>query len=98
MRRIHYTDVSCAARAVMMVPSAHRVRLCLRMMRQAQEADVHRLETGLAHPKWGTGSLMEVAGLHPMAPEPGFENPHFLAALRVVLACLHQNAVIPMRN
>ncbi len=92
MRRIHYADVSSAARALMTRAVADRVRVCLRMIRQAEVADAHRLATGKAHPKWGTGSLMEVARLHPMAAEPGFENPSYVAALRVVLTCLHQNA------
>ena len=93
MRRILYADVASTARALMPLAVTDRVRICLRMKHQAETADAHRLATGEAHPKWGTGSLMEVARVHPMAAEPGFENPDYLAALRVVLACLHQRAV-----
>ena len=98
MRRIHYADVSSTARALMPLAVAERVQACVRMIHQAEEADAHRLTTGDAHPKWGTGSLMEVARLNPMAAEPGFENPEYVAALRVVLACLHQRAVNRTHN
>ena len=77
----------------MPLPGPDRLRVCRQIIRWSQEADAYRLKTGLAHPKWGTGSLMEVARLHPMAPEPGFENPEYRAALRVVLACLHRSAL-----
>ena len=86
------------ARALMSIPVANRAAICLQVLRHAEAADAHRLATGHAHPKWGTGSLMEVARLHPMAPEPGFEHPDYLAALRVVLACLHQSAVTRQHN
>ena len=77
----------------MMVAVPDRMRMCRRWIHHAQVADAYRLKTGLAHPNWGTGSLMEVARQHPMAAEPGFDHPEYLAALRVVLACLQRSAI-----
>lgn len=97
-RRIHYADVACVARALMCLAPQDRSAACLRMIRQAQSADAHRLETGRPHPVWGSGALMEVARCHRMAAEPGFDDPDYVAALRVVLACLQQGAVSRTRT
>ncbi|MCE8006589.1 hypothetical protein [Aestuariivita sp.] len=98
MRRIHYGDVCAAARALMRVETGAQSGLCLRMIRQAQTAEAHRRETGRPHPLWGTGSLMEVARCHPLAAEPGFENPDYCAAMRLVLGCLMQQALSQRRT
>lgn len=98
MRRLHYADVACAARAVMQVAASERWSFCAMLIRQAQAAEEHRLATGRSHPSWGSGSLMEVARDHPLAPEPGFDDDAFRAALRIVLACLRKHALSQMRS
>jgi hypothetical protein len=85
MRRILYTDVANAARAVMAAPPKARARLCSDMIRAAECADDHRLRTGHAHPCFGCGALEEVARRYPQVPEPGFDDPDFCAAFRLVL-------------
>jgi len=57
-------------RALLACPPAARAALADAMLRQAEEADRHRRQTGLAHPRYGTGSLMAAALRHPLAPLP----------------------------
>ncbi|WP_157440855.1 hypothetical protein [Aestuariivita boseongensis] len=82
----------------MMVPAPDRVAVCDGFLRRAARADRYRQFTGKAHPLWGTGSLMEVARWHPMPPEPGFDNPAYCAAMRVVLGCLQRRAFSRTRS
>ncbi len=98
MRRIHYADVSCAARALMPVAEDARWDACRQMIARAEVADAYRCATGRLHPKWGSGSLMEVARLVPLPPEPGFDNLAFRAAFQVLLTCLDEKTVTPTRS
>ena len=98
MRRLHYGDISAAARAIMTVARDQRAPLCLRMIRQAQCADAHRRDTGSAHPLWGSGALMEVARCYKLAPDPGFQNLEYCEAFRLVLDCVRQAAISQRRS
>ena len=82
----------------MRLDAGERRAACFRMIREAEAGDAHRRETGRAHPQWGSGSLMEVARQRAQAAEPGFDDPAYCDALRVVLACLRQTGLSQRRS
>lgn len=84
MRRVLYGDVRAAARALLAVPSDARGPLLARLFAEAEAADAYRLETGRAHPSFGTGSLMSAALAHDVAREPYLEDPTYAACMAEV--------------
>ena len=59
-----------------------------RMLVAADRADRYRRALGRAHPRHGTGSLMAAAAAWPQAPEPGLDDPDYLACLLCVLGAI----------
>lgn len=88
MRRVLHGDVRAAARALLAVEPAARAPLLKRLFDEAETADAHRLETGRAHPRFGTGSLMAAALAHPVAPEPYLDDPAYAACMALVFEAL----------
>lgn len=88
MRPLLHGDVSCAARALYAVEPGRRAALCRRMLGAAEVADRYRTRHGRLHPRWGNGSLMAVARRHPMADEPGFDDPEYCRCFALVLEAL----------
>lgn len=92
MRRVLYGDVRAAARALLAVPEEARERLLTRLFAEAEAADAHRLETGRAHPHYGTGSLMSAALSHRVAREPYLDDPTYAACMAEVFEALVERA------
>lgn len=88
MRRVLYGDVTAAARALLAVPAKARRPLLTRLFAEAEAADAHRLDTGRAHPLFGTGSLMSAALAHPVAREPFLDDPRYAACMAEVFEAL----------
>lgn len=86
--RITCADVAAVARAVLALPPACRTFRAAAILRAARIAARHRAATGQAHPRFGAGSLMEVARKRPLPPEPGFDDPAYRAAFALVLSLL----------
>lgn len=86
--RITCADVAAVARAVLALPPPRRASRATAIVRAARIAARHRAATGQAHPRFGAGSLMEVARKRPLPPEPGFDDPDYRAAFALVLSLL----------
>lgn len=85
MRRVLFSDVSAAARVLVMVPAASRERLCMHLFEQADWADRFVRRLGRLHPTWGNGTLRDAAMQYRSAPAPGFDNMVFCACFELVL-------------
>jgi len=83
-------DVVSAARVLRGLPVAKRKPELLRLLRQANFADQHRIETGRVHPFWGDGSLMTIALAATPAPEPRFDDVDYCACMALVFETLVQ--------
>jgi hypothetical protein len=88
MRRVLYGDVRAAARALLAAPQEARGALLIRLFAEAETADLHRLDTGRAHPQFGTGSLMSAALAHCVAREPYLDDPAYAACMAEVFEAL----------
>ena len=88
MRPIGPGDVAAAACALMKVPDSMRAALAERMLTHAQAADKYRKRLGRAHPRWGCGSLMDVAGTYPRRAEPFWDDPEYLRCVMVILSAI----------
>ncbi len=92
MRRVLHGDVTAAARALLAVAPEARGALLARLFAEAEAADAHRRATGLAHPDFGTGSLMSAALAHPVAREPWLDDPAYAACMARVFGALAARA------
>ncbi|TDK49847.1 hypothetical protein [Antarcticimicrobium luteum] len=88
MRPVLHGDVCCAARALLAAAPEDRGALCRQILNQAWAADRYRRRHGRLHPRWGNGSLMAAARKHPMADEPGFDDPGYRHCFVMVLRAL----------
>lgn len=85
MRPVLNSDVTAAARALLTLPEAVRAGAFRSMLDKAQAADLYRKRIGRAHPFWGNGSLMAVARMAPLPPEPFLSDPGYLDCLATVV-------------
>ena len=85
MRPVLHGDVSNAARALLNVPQALRSDLCVKMIQEAEAADVFARREGRLHPFWGNGSLMSAARQRVLADEPTFDDAVYCACFEQVL-------------
>lgn len=81
-------DVVSAARAVLTLPAGARRAAIRRLFARAEAADRYRLRHGVAHPLWGNGSLMAVARMRPLPPEPALGDTEYCACLADVFEAL----------
>lgn len=88
MRPVMHGDVVSAARAVLAVPVGARKPAIRRIFARAEAADQYRQRHGVAHPLWGNGSVMAVARMSPLAPEPDLDNAAYCACLADVFETL----------
>lgn len=88
MRPVLHGDIVAAARVLLMLPHALRHQRIQVLIAAARLADMHRLQTGGAHPLYGNGSLMDVASRQPQAPEPLPGDTAYLACLNMVIEAL----------
>lgn len=94
MRPLLHGDVAMAARVLLALPERMRPPRIRRLLRRADAADRYRQRTGLAHPAWGSGSLMAAAERMPRAPEPDFDDVDYCRCWILVLseAMAHQGS------
>ena len=85
MRRVLYSDVTAAARAVLSVPPGIRLQACVRMLDQAHCADCYTRRLGRPHPIWGNGTLLGAARAGDMADEPGFDCDDYCRCIALVV-------------
>lgn len=85
MRPVLHGDVSAAARALLAVPQRSRRSLCIKMVAEAELADLHVQRTGRLHPDYGNGSLMTAARTRVLADEPSFDDPNYCQCFGMVL-------------
>lgn len=88
MRPVLHGDVRAAALVLRAVEPKARAALLARMLREADRADAYRLNTGRAHPLWGSGSLMSAAMMRPRAPEPYLDDPEYAGCMAQVFEAL----------
>ena len=90
MLRVSYGDVSCAARAVLNVPSTRRARRIRAMLAEAHAGHAYLKATGRMHPKLGDGTLMAVARRTRLPPEPSLGDPDYAACVELVLRIVRE--------
>ncbi|AUR07987.1 hypothetical protein [Phaeobacter inhibens] len=81
-------DITSTARALLAVAPAHRRVLCERIFAGAGQALRHSRRHRRLCPDWGDGSLSAAARKFPLADEPFYDTPDYLACTRLVLAQL----------
>lgn len=90
MRPILHTDFRDAARALLGQPVSLRAALAVRMVREADWADVFTRRSGQAHPLWGNGTLSDAARQRCLVPEPTLDEAEYCDCLMLVLQALQQ--------
>ncbi len=78
-------DISCAARALLMVPEGARQRFLGTLMEGAACAAAHMRAVRRVHPVWGNGTLMAAARRFPLADEPDYGDPDYCRCTILVL-------------
>ncbi|UWR46857.1 DUF7742 family protein [Phaeobacter inhibens] len=79
-------DITSTARALLAVAPAQRRALCERIFAGAGQALRHSRRHRRLCPRWGDGSLSAAARKFPLADEPFYDAPDYLACTRLVLA------------
>ncbi len=90
MRALLPGDLDFAVRAVLPIAPPDRPAMVRQLIQQARLAEAHRRQTGRAHPKFGTGSLMSAASKWPLTPMPHHCDIGYLAALQTTTQVLIQ--------
>lgn len=85
MRPVLYSDLCAASRALMAVVQHERHRLCAQMLHEADTADRFVRRLGKLHPKFGGGTLAEVASQRPMAADQGFDDLDYCSCVKLLL-------------
>ena len=85
MRPLAPSDLSTAARMLLVLPDADRVAVMGRVISEAEAADRYRKRIGQAHPFWGNGSLEAAARARPLAPPRKFSDSDYLACIALAL-------------
>jgi hypothetical protein len=85
MRRVLYSDVTAAARALLTVPDGARAGVCERMLVRAHYADCYTRRMGRPHPLWGNGTLLAVAWAGRMPREPCFDSDDYCRCIALVV-------------
>lgn len=97
MRPVLIGDAIAAARVLLTRPEAEWPDAMARLLKRAFLADRYRSRFGRAHPLWGDGSLMAVAGTQPCAREPFLSDPRYLRALICVISSINSFLLSPAR-
>ncbi len=85
MRPLAPSDLSVAARALMVFALSERRAAIARLIWQADAADRYRKHIGKSHPIWGNGTLEAAARGHSLAEAKQLSDNDYLACLGVVL-------------
>lgn len=88
MQRVMQGDVVAFAAALARVPPDQQAALGREMLGRADQAAAHRMRYGVAHPKWGCGSLMAVARGEGQVRALDWQDAGFLAACAMVCRLL----------
>ncbi|MFT6673958.1 MAG: hypothetical protein ACJAVM_000129 [Sulfitobacter sp.] len=91
MRRVLWSDVQAAARAVLAVDSPARAAFCGALLRQAAAADRYTRRLKRDHPHWGNGTLLAAARHYPLADERSFDDPDYCACCLIVMGQIQQH-------
>lgn len=92
MRPLHPTDISIAARALLMVPADQRIDFADRLVMEAEAADKFRKNDGHAHARMGNGSLESAARAYPLADPRPLGDRENLACWETMLASIGRKA------
>lgn len=85
MRAVHLADVMAAAQVLVTVPGSERVELRDRMLREAEIADRFTRRLGRLHPRWGNGTLKDVARRRAAGVASRLDDPVYCEAMILVL-------------
>lgn len=92
MRPLHPTDISIAARALLMVPADQRIDFADKLVAEAEAVDKFRKNVGRAHVRMGNGSLEGAARAYPLADPRPFGDRESLACWETMLASVGRKA------
>ena len=93
MRPISLADLEVALRMVLAVPEHARADAARRLLAEAEAGEVHRNATGLAHPEFGSGTLMSAALRHPLAPRPAAYDRRVLSVLSILINAIDARGI-----
>jgi hypothetical protein len=88
MRCVRLTDLNIATRVLMAAPLNSQRDLIDKLIQNARTADKYRKKTGLAHPKWGVGSLADACIGQIRVPRPAACDALYLESLSTNIAAL----------
>ena len=88
MRRVLWSDVTAAARAVMAARPDRRESFAAALIVQASHADKYTRRLRRDHPEWGNGTLLAAARKHTLAAERSFDDRDYAKCCLVVLTAL----------
>ncbi|KAJ03208.1 hypothetical protein [Sulfitobacter mediterraneus] len=88
MRRVLWSDVTTAARAVLAARPARRESFAAALVVQASHADKYTRRLGRDHPTWGNGTLLAAARKHALAAERSFDDRDYAQCCMLVLTAL----------
>ena len=88
MRPVLHSDLSAAARVLLLIPHALRQSVMDQMVVDAEFADRHMRRLKAPHPEWGSGTLAAAAARHAQADEPSMDSSEYCECLRIVLRSL----------
>lgn len=91
MRRVLWSDVTTAARAVLAAEPASREVFSAALVAQASHADKYTRRLRYDHPRWGNGTLLAAARKHSLAAERSFDDPEYAMCCRMIMAALHRH-------
>lgn len=88
MRPIAPSDISVAARMLLVLPQDQRGRAISTLIAQAEAADRYQKRMGHPHPVWGNGSLEGAARGHTISPPQSYAETDYLTVMARVLTAL----------
>ncbi|MFT5626597.1 MAG: hypothetical protein ACI9PY_001275 [Ascidiaceihabitans sp.] len=88
MRPVLHSDLTAAARVLLLEPEIKRSEIVSKMMQEAQYADRYTRRLGKPHPQWGNGTLAAAAQKYVMADEPSMDSSEYCKCLTLVLGSL----------
>jgi hypothetical protein len=90
MRRVLWSDLITATRAVLAVDPVRREVFAVALVAQACHADRYTRRLRRDHPDWGNGTLLAAAHKHSLAGERSFDDPDYALCCQHVLTALQR--------
>lgn len=88
MRPVMISDLTAAARALLLVPPKRREHLAAQLLQDADVGDRFTRRLGRIHTKFGNGTLSAAARQYPLAGEPTLDDFAYCECLSLVLHSL----------